>query len=123
MTRKAKVNNFQFNSTGRDSGDKTFTFKAREFVPGSASKGRKRGETVAYNIRCNANRGGDACKAAVAIMKKVQHDLANVPTDEGRSRFMVDEGPGGTVSAGFRKPGGKKRKIVKRSSPIPDFLK
>lgn len=108
MADKTKINNFQFGSSGFKDQDKTFTFKSREFVPGPPSKGKIRGTTLAYNIRCNKLRNSDACKAAVAIMQKVQHDMAGIPTDKGR--ILVDELPGGGVSAGYK--GGKKRKII-----------
>ena len=84
----AKINNFQIGSSGFTAGDKTFTFKSREFIPGNASSGRKRGKTLAYNVRCDKDRSSDACKAAVAIMQKVQNDMASIPTDSNVVRTI-----------------------------------
>jgi hypothetical protein len=73
-----KVRNFQFGTNGNDDGTKTFTVKART----------KEG-TKAYNVRCNANRGGDACKIVVAAFQKLQRDMASVPDDNDRTRKIV----------------------------------
>lgn len=78
MAKKNLTRNFQRGSTGRDKGDKTFTFKARS-----------KDGTKAYNIRCDANRTGEPCRVAVAIYKEIQHSLANKPDDNDAKRKIV----------------------------------
>jgi hypothetical protein len=76
-----KVRNWQKGSTGRASGDATFTFKRRS----------KKG-TLAYNVRCTHDRKSKACEVAVSLMQKAQANLASVPDDNGRKRKIVKRG-------------------------------
>lgn len=77
----SKVRNWQKGSTGRASGDSTFTFKRR------STKG-----TLAYNVRCDHSRKSKACEVAVALMQKAQNNLASVPDDNGKKRRIVKRG-------------------------------
>ena len=77
----SKVRNWQKGSTGRASGDATFTFKRRS----------KQG-TLAYNVRCDHSRKSKACEVAVSLMQKAQANLADVPDDKGRKRKIVKRG-------------------------------
>jgi len=77
----SKVRNWQKGSTGRASGDATFTFKRRS----------KKG-TLAYNVRCTHDRKSKACEVAVSLMQKAQVNLASVPDDNGKKRKVVKRG-------------------------------
>lgn len=76
--RETKTRNFQRGSTGRSAADKAITFKVRTPT-----------RTTAYNVRCGDKRDSPACERALDLMRKVQHDLSRVQTDEGKVRRIV----------------------------------
>lgn len=77
----SKVRNWQKGSTGRASGDATFTIKRRD-----------KSGTLAYNVRCEHSRKSKACEVAVALMQKAQANLSSVPDDNGKKRKIVKRG-------------------------------